>query len=172
MKLGSSNATYPNTKRRYQYCDTCGSLLPAPGYFCALCGPPEPPEPYPEKSLSFSQAFLRIILIILIFIALVMTRLEISLEDLMPVEVNGSAPLKVAEDEDFKLLFKINVSFANLRDQPNTKTSKILFVLTRGTQVEILEKNGDWSKIRSKPEPGEQARTGWLASKLLDSEIK
>ena len=80
--------------------------------------------------------------------------------------------LQVAEDEDYEIFFKVNVSFANLRNKPNTKTSTILFVLTQGTQVEILEKKGKWSKIRSKPGPKELARTGWLASNLIDSEIK
>ena len=80
--------------------------------------------------------------------------------------------MKVVEDEEYRIFFKTNVSFTNLRDAPNTKTSTILFVLTQGTQVEILEKKGKWSKIRSKPGPKEPARTGWLASKLIDSEIK
>ena len=31
--MSSSKTSYPNTKREYQYCDTCGSLLPAPGFF-------------------------------------------------------------------------------------------------------------------------------------------
>ena len=80
--------------------------------------------------------------------------------------------LKVAEDEDFKLFFKVKVNFANLRDKPNIKTSKVIFVMSKGTPVEVLEKKGKWSKIRLNPKPGEEARTGWLASKLLDSEIK
>jgi uncharacterized protein len=84
----------------------------------------------------------------------------------------SEASLKVAEDEDFKLFFKVKVSSANLRDKPNTKTSKIIFVLSKGTPVEVLGKKGNWSKIRSNPRSGEESQTGWLASKLLDSEIK
>jgi hypothetical protein len=172
MSLGDNSTTYHNMKRKHQYCDVCGTLLPAPGYFCVQCDPPEPPNPDPEKGLNFSQAFLRISLLILIFIIVAVVRLEIDLQNLVPKEVASEAPLKVAEDEDFKLLFKVKVSFANLRDKPNSKTSKILFVLSKGTSVEVLEKKGKWSKIRSNPGPGEKARTGWLASKLLDSEIK
>jgi len=166
-----SKTTYPNMKRRYQYCDTCGTLLPAPGYYCVQCAPPMPPEPDPEKGLDGSQAFLRIVLLTLIFIVVAVIKLEIDPQDLFE-ETTEEVPLKIAEDEDFKIYFKIKVSFANLRDQPNTKTSKILFVLTQGTAVEILEKKGKWSKIRSKPGPGQESRTGWLASQLLDSEIK
>ena len=172
MGLSDNSTTYPNMKRKHQYCDVCGTLLPAPGYFCVQCDPPEPPDPDPEKGLNFSQASLRIVLLILIFIVVAVVRLDIDLHKLIPEEVASEAPLKIAEDEDFKMFFKVKVSFANLRDKPNIKTSKILLVLPKGTSVEVLEKKGKWSKIRSNPVPGEEARTGWLASKLLDSEIK
>jgi hypothetical protein len=172
MILGGNSTTYPNIKRKYQYCDTCGSLLPAPGFFCVRCDPPEPPDPDPEKGLNIFQSFLRIVLLILIFIVVAMVRLEIDLENLTPEGVVSKVPLKTAEDEDFKLTFKVNVNFANLRDKPNTKTSKIIFVMIKGTPVEVLDKKGNWSKIRSNQRPGEESRTGWLASKLLDSEIK
>jgi hypothetical protein len=168
----ASKTRYPNMKRRYQYCDTCGTLLPAPGYYCVQCGPPVPPEADPEKGLNASQASLRIALLTLIFIVIAVFKLEIDLTSLFQEAVIVEAPLKVAEDEDFELFFKVKVSFANLRDKPNTKTGKIIFVLTQGTAVEVLEKKGKWSKIRSKPGPGEQARIGWMGSKLLDSEIK
>ena len=172
MSLGDNSTTYPNLKRKHQYCDVCVTLLPAPGFFCVKCDPPEPPDPDPEKGLIASQASLRIVLLILVFIVVAVVRLEIDLQNLAPEEVASEASLKVAEDEDFKLLFKVKVGFAKLHDKPNTKTSKIIFVLSKGTPVEVLEKKGNWSKIRSNPRPGEESRTGWLASKLLDSEIK
>jgi hypothetical protein len=172
MSLGDKSTTYHNIKSKYQYCDVCLALLPAPGFFCVKCDPPEPPDPNPEKGLIVSQAFLRIVLLILVFIVVAIVRLEIDLQNLTPEEVASEAPHKIAEDEDFKLLFKVKVSFANLRDKPNTKTSKIIFVLSKGTQVEVLGKKGNWSKIRSNPRPGEESRTGWLVSRLLDSQIK
>ena len=164
--------TYPNMKRKHQYCDVCGTLLPAPGFFCILCEPPEPPEPTPEKGLNNSQTFFRIAFLTLIFIVVVVVKLQIDLQDLIPQEVSNEAPLIVVEDKDFKLIFQVKVKLANLRDKPNTKTSKILSRLTQGTQVEILNKTGEWSKIRTKPRTGEQVRVGWIGSKLLNSEIK
>jgi hypothetical protein len=172
MSLGDNSTTYPNLKRKHQYCDVCVTLLPAPGFFCVKCDPPEPPDPDPEKGLIASQASLRIVLLILVFIVVAVVRLEIDLQNLAPEEVASEASLKVAEDEDFKLLFKVKVSSAKLHDKPNTKTSKIIFVLSKGTPVEVLGEKGNWSKIRSNPRPGEESQTGWLASKLLDSEIK
>ncbi len=159
-------------KNRGQHCDTCGAILPAPGFFCAQCGPPSAPDIDTENGLSFFQACLRITLLTLIFIAVVMVKLEIDPATLFQNQEVKEPPLKIAEDEDYKIFFKVNVSFANLRDEPDTTTSTILFVLPKGTQVEVLDKKEGWSKIRSKPKSGEQARTGWLASKLLDSEIK
>jgi hypothetical protein len=172
MSPGYNSTTYPNMKRKYQYCDVCGILLPAPGFFCVKCDPPEPPDPDPEKGLNIFQASLRIILLILVFIVVAVVRLEVDLQKLAPDEVASEGPLKAAEDEDFKLLFKVKVNFANLRDKPNKKTSKIIFVLSKGTAVEVLETKSNWSKIRSNPKPGEESRAGWVSSKLLDSEIK
>jgi hypothetical protein len=172
MSLGDNRTTYPNIKRKHQYCDICGTLLPAPGFFCVQCDPPQPPDPDPEKGLITSQASLRIILLTLIFIVVAVVRLEVDLQNLFLQEVAHETPLKFAEDKDFKLIFKVKVNFANLRDKPNIKTSKIIFMLTKGTQVEVLRKKGNWSKIRSNPRAGEESRTGWLVSKLLDSEIK
>ena len=170
MSLDST--TYPQMKRKHQYCDVCGTLLPAPGFFCVLCEPPEPPESNPEKGLNIFQTFLRIALLVLIFIVIVLVKLEINLQDSFPPEVANQAPLKTAEDEDFKLIFLVKVKLANLRDKPNLKTSKIISKLTQGTQVEVINKTGKWSKIRTKPGKDEQARVGWVGSKLLDSEIR
>jgi hypothetical protein len=164
--------TYPNMKRKHQYCDVCGTLLPAPGFFCILCEPPESPERDTEKGLNTSQTFIRIALLTLIFIVVVVVKLEIDLQNLNPQEVASESPLIVVEDEDFKLVFQVKVKLANLRDKPNTKTSKILSRLTKGTPVEILNKTGQWSKIKTKPRTGEQSRVGWIGSKLLDSEIE
>lgn len=172
MNPSRSEATYPNMKRRYQYCDTCGSLLPAPGYYCIKCDPPELPEPDPDHHLGFFQTFFRITLLVIIFIVIIVYKLDIEIPNYFERLETDSSQLKMAQDDDFKLSYKVNVSFANLRDQPNSKTSTILFVLAGGTQVEILDTKGKWSKIRTKPMPGKKARVGWLASKLIDSEIK
>lgn len=146
--------------------------MPAPGLYCIKCGPPEIPELDPEKGLDFSQTCLRIALIILVFLIVAVFKLDISSTNLLPDQNASELPLKVAKDEDYHMIFKVNVGFANLRDQPNSETSTIMFVLAQGTQVEVLEKKGKWSRVRSKPGPGKKARTGWLASRLLDSEIK
>ncbi|MBT5028456.1 MAG: SH3 domain-containing protein [Nitrospina sp.] len=172
MKASENFNYYPKIKRRYQYCDTCETLLPAPGFYCIKCSPPIGPEPDHGKGLSLSQACLRITLLGLIFVVIIYFKLGLDLPSLVLNPVHEEIPLKEAVDEDYKIVFKVNVSFANLRNEPNLKTSTIIFVLNKGTQVEILDKKGKWSKIRTQPKPGEKARTGWLSNKLLDSEIK
>ncbi len=172
MNLSEGAASYPSTKRNRQHCDSCGTLLSAPGFFCVRCGPPESPEPDPEKGLRLSHACLRIALLALVFIVIAVFKLEINPLRLFHDSGSDEVFRQVAEDEDYKIFFTVNVSFANLRDEPNAKTSTILSVLTRGTQVEILAKEGTWSRIRSKPGPKKLSRTGWLASRFIDSEIK
>jgi hypothetical protein len=173
MNPRKSTLYYPKTKRRYQYCDTCGTLLPAPGFYCVLCAPPEASKTDFEKGLSFSQSCLRITLLTLIFMVVALFQLNIDpVQMIQEQDVVVENPLKIAEDEDYKIVFKVNVGFANLRDEPNSTTSTIIFVITKGTRVEILDKKGKWSKIRTHPRPGDQARTGWLANSLLGSEIK
>jgi hypothetical protein len=172
MKASENINYYPKIKRRYQYCDTCGTLLPAPGFYCINCSPPVGPESEYGKGLSLSQACLRITLLGLIFVVIIYFKLGLDLPSLTLNPVHEEIPLKEAVDEDYKIVFKVNVSFANLRNEPNLKTSTIIFVVKKGTQVEILDKKGKWSKIRTHPKPGEKARTGWLSNKLLDSEIK
>jgi SH3-like domain-containing protein len=128
--------------------------------------------PDPEKGLNFFQACLRISLITLIFFVVAVYKLEIKLAGLFQIQSSQEDALKEASDTNFYMSYKVNVNFADLHDKPNSKTSTILVLLRRGTQVEILEKKGKWSKIRSKSGPKEPPRTGWLYSSYLDSEIQ
>ena len=100
MNSIESRKSYPNMKRNYQYCDSCGTLLPAPGFFCVRCDPPEPPEPDPEKGLNVSQAYLRIALLTLVFIVIAVVKLEINPLNLFLDSGTDEVSLQVAEDED------------------------------------------------------------------------
>lgn len=174
--MSLDDTTYPQMNRKHQYCDACGTLLPAPGFFCVLCEPPEPPDPEPEKGLNPFQTFLRIALLVLIFIVIVVVKLNIHLQDPFPEEVSDEVPseepIEVAEDEDFRLIFLVKVKLANLRDTPKLNKSKIISTLPQGAQVEILERKGKWSKVRTMPVKENQAQVGWVVSKLLNSKIK
>ena len=81
-------------------------------------------------------------------------------------------PLKLAVDEDFKLIFKVDTRLANLRNLPNFKTSRVIDTLKLGAQVKVVGADGDWSKVIVESGPDVEAKTGWIATKLLKSEIK
>ena len=80
--------------------------------------------------------------------------------------------IKLELDEVFKIFFKINTNLANVRSLPSVTTSKIIDTVSMGTQVEVVGNEKDWSKVIYKSGPGVEAKTGWIATKLLDSEIK
>ena len=158
-------------ERKFLYCDSCNSLLPAPGYYCVQCEPPQGPGSDCEGDLKFSQAMLRICLLTLLFLVIVFYKLDVKLMDSSSSSVQ-EIPLKVSEDKDFKVFFKVNTKMVNLRNLPKMKTSKIIGSLRMGDQVELLGVDRVWSNVKLKPQAGEEAKTGWIATKLLDSEIK
>ena len=156
---------------KYLYCDSCNSLLPSPGYYCVQCEPPQDPELESQGELKFSQAMLRISLLTLMFLIVAVIKLDIKLKDVFLSSVKET-PLKLAEDENFKVFFNVNTRLANLRSLPNMKNSKIIDTLKMGDQVEVLGAERAWSKVKFKPQVGEGTKIGWIATKLLDSEIK
>jgi hypothetical protein len=171
MDQSALNSLAHEPERKYLYCDSCNSLLPAPGYYCVQCEPPQGPESDSAGDLKLSQAILRISLLTLLFLVIAVFKLDIKLADVFsssPQEI----PLKVSEDEDFKVFFKVNTGMVNLRSLPNMKTSKIIGSLRMGDQVEVLGVERVWSKVKLKPLSVEESKTGWIATKLLDSEIK
>jgi hypothetical protein len=158
-------------ERKYFYCDSCNSLLPAPGYYCVQCEPPQGPELESQGELKFSNAMLRITLLTLLFLIIAVFKLDIQLKDVFSSS-DQETPLNVAEDEDIKIFFKVNTRLANLRDLPNIKNSKIIDTLEMGFQIEVLEAERGWSKIKFKPQGTEETKIGWISTKLLESEIK
>ena len=165
------NSFREGSEKKYLYCDSCNSLLPAPGFYCVQCEPPQGPELESEGDLTFSQAALRILLLTTLFLGIAVVKLDKYFMNVVSPE-KKEVTLKLAEDEDFKLIFKVNTRLANLRNLPKIKTSKIIGTLKMGTQVEVVDAEGDWSKVIFKPGPGVEQKTGWIATKLLKSEIR
>jgi len=153
------------------YCDSCNSLLPAAGLFCVQCGPPEGPILVPEGELTLSQAMLRIVLLTLLFLTIAIFRLDINVIEVLSNN-QDETEIKVTEDEEFKIIFKVNAVMANIRSLPNIKSSIIIDKIPKSTQVMVNGVEGDWSKIKYRAEIGGNFKTGWIATRLLDSEIK
>ena len=156
---------------KYLYCDSCNSLLPAPGLFCVQCDPPEGPILVPEGELTFPQAMLRIALLTLLFLIIAIFKLDINVIEVLSNN-QDETKIKVTEDEEFKIVFKVNAVMANIRSLPNIKTSTIIDKIPKSTQVMVNGVEGDWSKIKYRAEIGGNLKTGWIATRLLDSEIK
>ena len=172
MDQSISNTASDESGLKYFNCDTCNSLLPAPGFYCVQCEPPSGPNSIVEDELTFSQAMLRISLLVLLFSVVAIFKLDINIADELPYN-EEETKFKIAEDEYFKIFYKINTGLANVRSHPSSKKSKIIATLPRGTQVEILhEMHRGWSKVKYKMKLGDQYKTGWIATKLLNSEIK
>jgi hypothetical protein len=158
-------------EHKYFYCDSCNSLLPAPGFYCVQCEPPQSPELEPQGDLKFSHAMLRISLLALMFLIVAVFKLDIKLNEVFLFSAQ-EAPLKLPKDEGFKIILKVNTELANLRSLPNTKKGKIIDTLKMGDQVEVLGAESGWSKVKFKLQAGEGTKIGWIAKKLLESEIK
>ena len=153
------------------YCNTCNSIMPPPGFFCIQCGPPDGPVAVTEGELTFSKMILRVTLLTLLFLIIAIFKLDINVMEVLPIN-QGETQIKVAEDEDFKIIFKVNAGLANIRNLPNMKTSKIIASIPIGTQVMVNGVQGDWSKIKYGSEFNGKLKTGWIATRFLDSEIK
>ena len=156
---------------KYLYCDSCNSLLPASGLFCVQCDPPKGPILVPEGELTFPQAMLRIALLTLLFLIVAIFKLDINVIEVLSNN-RDETEIKVVEDEEFKIVFKVNAVMANIRSLPNIKTSTIIDKIPKSTQVMVNGVEGDWSKIKYRAEIGGNFKTGWIATRLLDSEIK
>ena len=170
-----SQSALKSFREKYEYkklyCDTCNSIMPPPGFFCIQCGPPDGPVAVVEGELTFFKMILRVTLLTLLFLIIAIFKLDINLIGFLPIN-QGETQIKVAEDEDFKIIFKVNTDLANIRNLPNMKTSKIIDSIPIGTQVMVNGVQGDWSKIEYSHELNDNLKTGWIAKKLLDSEIK
>tara|TARA_Y100001936_G_scaffold201426_1_gene203634 strand:+ start:52 stop:567 length:516 start_codon:yes stop_codon:yes gene_type:complete len=160
-----------NPEDKDLYCGACNSPIPPPGFFCVQCGPPEGPVVVVKGELTFLKMILRSTLLILLFIIIAVFKLDINILGVLPKN-QDIEQMNVAEDEDFKIIFKVNAAIANIRNIPNIKSSKIIDSIPRGTQVNVNGVEGDWSKIKYRPGPKGNHNTGWIATRLLDSEIK
>ena len=160
-----------NSECKDLYCGTCNSLIPAPGFFCIQCGPPEGPGALKEGELTLLKTTLRITLLTLLFLIIAVFKLDINMTKIFSVN-QDEKQMKVAEDEDFKIIFKVKAPIANIRNLPSMKTSQIIDSIPIGTQVMVNGVEGEWSKIKYSSGPNGNFNAGWIATKLLNSEIK
>lgn len=117
------------------------------------------------------QTLFRILLIVLLFGALAVFKLDLNPEAWFKDPSSTPAGLKsrvhkgTPQDVDFKTIHRVKITRAKVRKDPSAK-APVLLVLKKDTRVNILEGNEDWWKITVK------GKTGWVSKTDLDSEIR
>lgn len=155
------------------FCSVCREPLPAGVSFCPHCGPPNPPEDEPDEGIGAGQTFIRIFLILILFGAIAIFKLDINLtdneEEPLPTEaiLKSSTGTKKVKPHvvDFETISKIKVDKSRVRQKPS-KDGKILTVLKKGTKVKILDNNEDWWKIVA------DGKTGWISKDEMDVRVR
>jgi len=150
------------------YCSVCRSPLSQGTIFCPNCGPPRFSKFDTETGLSLGKTAIRIGLLVLLFSAVVVTKMDIPWTEWFsakPGEIMVIPEKAVADDKDYELVHYINVSNANMRINPN-KNGKVVLVVNKGDQIRVLEKGEYWSRVKVKD------KTGWMATRLLTGTIE
>lgn len=150
------------------YCISCNKSLPPGAAFCEHCGPPILPEEIPESKMPFWKAMVKIALLTLIFAGIVAYKTNWDYQEFFnkTMDAPATAPeQEVPEDKDYELIHYVNVSFANIREQPSKK-SKIIGGAGKGERLIILEKGEHWSQVDM------GGKKGWIATRLLSSSIE
>ncbi len=166
--IGNANKT-----EGQNFCSVCNEPLPARAAFCPHCGPPIPAEDEPDKGMGFGQTFIRILLIVVLFGAVAIYKLDFNLTDnsdeISPARSTLKSPTGAAKEkahaEDFKTINHIKVKKSQVRDKPS-KEGKVLTVLKKDTKVTILDSDEEWLKIVS------GGKTGWIPKDDLDLQIR
>jgi len=160
-------------KDEQNLCAVCKEPLPAGASFCPHCGPPDLPEDEPDKGMGFGQTLFRILLIVVLFGAIAIFKLDISLTDHTeetPLALPGiKSPVGAGREKshvvDFETINHIKVEKSRVRQKPSNK-GKVLTILKKGTKVTILDSNEDWLKIIA------DGKTGWIPKDDLDLQIR
>lgn len=170
-----SDSLIGNAKQRggQNHCSVCREPLLEGAAFCPHCGPPNPPEDEPVEGIGLGQTFFRIFLIVVLFGAVAIYKLDINLsddtEETPSSETLIKAPVgKEAEKPhvvDFKTINHIKVDKSSVRQKPED-SGKVLTVLKKGDKVTILDSNAEWLKVQA------SGKTGWISKDDLDLQIR
>ncbi len=161
-------------KRGKDFCTVCGEPLAAGATFCPHCGPPmSPEEEEAEGGLGMGQTMFRIILILVLFGAIAIFKLDIDIggskEEILPeatFQNSGDKPAAAnAHSADYKTIHHIRGEEVRLRDKPE-ENGKILEVLKKKDKIQVLDSNEDWWKVSAND------KTGWILKEELDTEIR
>ena len=152
-----------------KYCAICDTPLAPGALFCEFCDPPLPPSKVPEETgMTLSKALIRIVALVMLFVAIVIGKYDISLSifdsnDIFFDNSDVMSGKKSMDELDMKTAHLVTVPLANIRLKPLVN-SKIIMIAEKDTILEIIEAGESWSKIRI------GKNTGWISNKLFNSE--
>lgn len=150
------------------HCVSCNQPLPPGAVFCEHCGPPILPDAIHESGMSIGETFKKIALLTLVFAAIVAYKTEWDYRTLFdntgPATTEEQAQ-EIPQDKDYELIHYVNVSFANIREEPSGQ-AKIIGGAGKGEHLIVLEKGEHWTQV----DLGGQK--GWIATHLLSTAIE
>ena len=161
----------PDSMTSDLFCATCGAKVLPGGLFCKECAPPISPIDEPEEiGISFEQAITRIFILILLFLSIVVIKLDLSISSLFLNNTKSEYSDSLIEskkksNESFDLIHTVIPHSANVRSKPSIN-SEVVGMVEQGMNLVVIDSNESWSKINV------FEKTGWIASRLLKAEVK
>ena len=159
-----------HNKKKDSFCAVCEFLLPPNAIFCPNCDPPLPPDREPEEfGITLGQALLRISILVVLFIAILVSRLDLSVDKIISGKImNANKDLSSQKNnlsnKDFHINHIVTASAVNIRSESSVN-SRIIITVKQGVRLEILDKNKFWSKVNV------LGKTGWISNKFYKSEV-
>jgi hypothetical protein len=153
------------------FCSTCGAKVLSSGLFCRECAPPILPIEEPEEiGISFEQAITRIFILILLFASIAVIKLDLSISSLFlnntkNEDSDSLNESKSKSNESFDVIHTVIPHSAKVRSKPSIK-SEVIGMVKQGMNLVVIETIESWSKVHA------FEKTGWIASRLIKSEIQ
>ena len=152
------------------FCSVCGAKILPEKIFCFECGPPDPLKKEPEETgISLEQAVVRIAGLVFLFVCVALVKFYVSTDDFSLADKDREVQLSIngkkVQDDAFELIHTVIPSSANVRSKPSID-GRVIAIVEEGMNLNPIEKKEGWTKIRV------FEKTGWIASKLIKSEVQ
>ena len=161
---------YSEESKPTSFCSVCGAKILPEKIFCFECGPPDPLKKEPEETgISLEQAVVRITGLVFLFVCVALVKFYVSTDDFSLADkdrkVQSSTNGKKIQDDAFELIHTVIPSSANVRSKPSVD-GRVIAIVEEGMNLNPIEKKEGWTKIRV------FEKTGWIASRLIKSEVQ
>ncbi|HIB43830.1 MAG TPA: hypothetical protein EYO37_07690 [Nitrospina sp.] len=161
---------YSEESKPTSLCSVCGAKILPKKIFCFECGPPDPLKKEPEETgISLEQAVVRIAGLVFLFVCVALVKFYVSTDDFSLADkdrkVQSSINGKKIQDDAFELIHTVIPSSANVRSKPSID-GRVIAIVEEGMNLNPIEKKEGWTKIRV------FEKTGWIASRLIKSEVQ